>query len=273
MGAAFAATALPLGTICCPFGRHRPEIVAQAAATLAEMFPERFWLAVGTGQALNEHVTGEPWPDKPERRARLRVAAEVIRALWAGETVTRRGRGRVRVEAAKLFTRPERPPLLLGAATTPETAAWLGSWADGLLTVAAEPDALKEVVDAFRAGGGPVSRCSCSRWSATTRMRIGPGRTPAPNWPVAVLSQDQLQNLPTAEAMAAAAGTPAPADLKRLKLRVSSDLGRHRAWIEEDLGLGFERIFLYTVSGDPERFIDDFGEHVLPAVAGHEGFP
>src|SRR4051812_20316938 len=139
LGAALQATNLPMGTICCPFGRYHPAVVAQAAATLAEMFPGRFWLAVGTGQALNESITGEGWPDKAERRATLRESVDVIRALWAGETVTHRGR--VRVESARLYTRPAAPPPLFGAATTPETAEWLGSWADGLLTVSAEPEA------------------------------------------------------------------------------------------------------------------------------------
>src|SRR5439155_26095399 len=125
LGAALQATALPMGTICCPCFRYHPAVVAQAAATLAEMYPGRFWLALGTGQALNEHVTGEPWPAKPERRARVREAADVIRALWAGETVNHRGK--VSVQAARLYTRPQTPPLLLGAALTLETAEWVGS--------------------------------------------------------------------------------------------------------------------------------------------------
>src|SRR4051794_10388644 len=68
LGAALQATSLSIGTICCPVFRYHPAVIAQAAATLAEMFPDRFWLALGTGQALNEHVTGQPWPAKPERR-------------------------------------------------------------------------------------------------------------------------------------------------------------------------------------------------------------
>src|SRR3954453_11214921 len=85
LGAALEATSLPFGTICCPAFRYHPAIVAQAAATLAEMYPGRFWLALGTGQALNEHITGAPWPGKLERQARVREAAEVIRTLWSGE--------------------------------------------------------------------------------------------------------------------------------------------------------------------------------------------
>src|SRR3954454_11061193 len=97
LGAGVEAPSLQMGRISCPPFRNHPAIVAQAAATLAEMYPGRFWLALGTGQALNEHVTGRDWPPKPERQARVRDASDVIRALWAGEAVTRHGH--VRVEA------------------------------------------------------------------------------------------------------------------------------------------------------------------------------
>jgi G6PDH family F420-dependent oxidoreductase len=90
LGAAMQSSSLPFGTVCCPVFRYHPAVVAQAAATLAEMFPDRFWLALGTGQALNEHITGSGWPDKKERRAHVEEAAETIRALWAGEEVSDR---------------------------------------------------------------------------------------------------------------------------------------------------------------------------------------
>ena len=70
--------------ICCPGFRYHPAIVAQAAATLREMFPARFALAIGSGQALNERITGECWPPKDLRNARLQECAEVIRRLWSG---------------------------------------------------------------------------------------------------------------------------------------------------------------------------------------------
>src|SRR5690606_32352295 len=125
---------------------------AQAAATLAEMYPGRFWLAVGSGEALNEHIVGQPWPAKPERNARLRECVDVMRALWAGETVTHRGR--VIVEEAKLYTRPAQGPPIFGAALSEETAAWMGGWADGLITTGAPRDALASLIGAFRDGGG-----------------------------------------------------------------------------------------------------------------------
>ncbi|HEY6708269.1 MAG TPA: LLM class flavin-dependent oxidoreductase, partial [Actinomycetota bacterium] len=122
LGAALQATGLSLGVVNAPGQRYHPAIVAQAAATLSEMFPGRFWLALGSGEASNEHITGDRWPPKAERRARLGEAVEVIRALLAGETVTHHGL--VQVDRARLWTLPERPPMLVGAAISPETAAW-----------------------------------------------------------------------------------------------------------------------------------------------------
>ena len=113
---------------------------------------DRFWIAVGSGQALNEHITGDPWPRKPERNTRLKESVDVMRALWNGETVTHRGL--VVVEDAKLYTLPDRAPKIIGAAITPETAEWVGGWADGLITIVQPKDTLSEVVQAFRQGGG-----------------------------------------------------------------------------------------------------------------------
>src|SRR5918998_1447873 len=119
LGAALQATSLSFGTVTAPGARYHPAIVAQAAATVAEMFPERFWLAIGTGEALNEAITGARWPTKPERNERLMECAEVMRALWRGETVTHHGR--VNVQEARLYSLPDKPPQLFGAALTPET--------------------------------------------------------------------------------------------------------------------------------------------------------
>lgn len=152
LGAALQASSLPFGVVNAPGQRYHPAIVAQAAATLAEMFPRRVWMALGSGQLLNEHITGDAWLPKTERQARLLECVDIIRALWAGETVTHQDR--VRVSHAKLHTRPHEPPALIGAAVSAETAEWVGSWADGLITVMKPPGELSKVVDAFQRGGG-----------------------------------------------------------------------------------------------------------------------
>jgi G6PDH family F420-dependent oxidoreductase len=87
LGAALATTSLPFGAVNAPGQRYHPAIVAQAIATLGAMFPGRFWVALGSGEAMNEHITGDPWPPKEQRDARLRECVDVIRALFAGEHV------------------------------------------------------------------------------------------------------------------------------------------------------------------------------------------
>src|SRR5687767_5024181 len=152
LGAAMAATALPFGVVNAPGQRYHPAVIAQAAASLAEMFPGRLWVALGTGEYSNEHITGAAWPDKATRTRRLEECVAVLRALFAGEEVTHHGL--VTVDQARLWTLPAAPPALIGAAVSPATAGWVGGWADGLITVGQPPDALLAVVDAFRAGGG-----------------------------------------------------------------------------------------------------------------------
>ena len=93
------ATELPIGVVTAPGQRYHPAVIAQAIATLGDLFPGRFWAALGSGEALNEHVTGDPWPPKPDRDPRLPECVEVIRALLRGEEVSHDGL--VRVDRAR----------------------------------------------------------------------------------------------------------------------------------------------------------------------------
>ena len=152
LGAALQATRLPVGVISAPGYRYHPAVIAQAAATLGEMYPGRFWLALGSGEAINEAITGSYWPEKAERNERLLECVGIIRRLFAGERVTHRGR--VTVVDAKLYSRPSTPVPLFGAAITEATAGLAGRWADGLLLAGHDPDAVRPIVSAFRNAGG-----------------------------------------------------------------------------------------------------------------------
>jgi coenzyme F420-dependent glucose-6-phosphate dehydrogenase len=152
LGAAMEATRFPIGMISAPGYRYHPAVLAQAAATTQEMYEGRLWLALGSGEAINEAITGEAWPDKHERNLRLLECVDVMRALFGGETVTHRGR--VTVVEAKLYSRPETPVPLFGAAVTPRTAKLAGSWADGLLVAGHDRRIVEPLLEAFGEGGG-----------------------------------------------------------------------------------------------------------------------
>ncbi|MFT8246203.1 TIGR03885 family FMN-dependent LLM class oxidoreductase [Roseomonas sp. BN140053] len=266
LGAAMQATErLSFGAISVPGGwRYSPAVLAQAIATLGQMFPGRLpWIALGSGQAMNEAVAGQPWPEKAERNARLREGAEITRALLAGETVTHRGR--VSVVHAKVWSRPEQPTRLVGAATTEATAEWLGGWADGLLTVGTQPDKLRRIVDAFRRGGGegkPLFLKADLSWAATEAEALEQAHA---QWRFNLLGGDLNWELRTPEQFEAAARFVRPEDLHESVL-ISADPARHAAQLRECAALGFESIDLHNVGTNQRAFLDMAGRELLPAL-------
>jgi probable non-F420 flavinoid oxidoreductase len=264
LGAAMHATSRPWGVVNAPGQRYHPAIVAQAAATLSELFPGRLWVALGTGEAANEHITGEPWPPKRVRTARLRECVDVIRALLAGEVVDHDGL--VRVDRARLWTLPSQPPALIGAAGTAETARWCGGWADGLVTINQPRATLERVVAAFREGGGdgkPVRLQVHLSWAPTEEEAL---RIAHEQWRTNVFAPPLCWDLHTVEQFDEAAKHVRPEDVRESVL-VASDTRRHVAWLQELEPLGFDQVVLHHVGRDLRPFIDAFGEHVLPEVA------
>jgi probable non-F420 flavinoid oxidoreductase len=263
LGAAMQATQFEYGVVCAPGQRYHPAIIAQAAATLAEMFPGRFWLAVGSGEALNEHITGDDWPEKQVRNERLKESVDVIRALWAGETVNHDGL--VKVRDAKLYTRPPRPPKLIGAAITPETAEWMAAWVDGLITAGRDHNALRRLVEAFRAGGGngkPVMLQSAICYAPTMEQALLAAHD---QWRHALLDSSSVLNFDMPADFDEASRSTPPEKLVE-GLRISADMQQFVDWLAQDVEIGFDSIYLHHVGRDLERFIDVFSSHVLPSV-------
>ena len=263
LGAALQATRLTFGTVSAPGYRYHPAVLAQCAATLSVMYPERLWLAVGSGEALNEHIATTNWPLKRARNERLLRCANVIRGLWAGEVVTDESIG---VFEARLYDVPERPPLLVGAALTPQTAEWMGGWADALVTAAQDRGAMQDVVDAFRRGGGegkPLFLQAVISYDTTDDAAT---EAAWEQWRMLAFESSVLATLRT-PAELEAAGSFVTRDDVREKFRVSSDLARHVQWLEEDFAMGFSRVFLHDVNRAKQRtFIETFAREVLPAV-------
>jgi G6PDH family F420-dependent oxidoreductase len=236
------------------------------------MFPGRAWAALGSGEAMNEHVTGDRWPPKAERDARLLECVAVIRALLAGEEVSHDGL--VRVDRARLWTRPAHPPPLVGAAVSEATAARVGSWADGLITVHQPLDKLRRVVDAFRGSGGagrPVYLQAHLSWAPdeATALRIAHEQ-----WRTNVFGAELAWELELPAQFDAAAAFVRPEDVRRSVL-VSADTGWHAARLAELVEVtGADGLFLHHVGGDLDgqrRFIDAFAADVLPALGAAPG--
>lgn len=261
LGSAMEATSLNFGVVNAPGQRYHPAIIAQAAATLCEMYPGRFWLGQGSGQAMNETITGGRWPGKMLRNARLKECVDIIRALWSGETVT--WNGLVKVEEARLYTLPSVPPPIIGAAITAETARWMGGWADGLITISQPLEDLKRVIDAFRQGGGagkPLTlKVQLSYDSSDEKARAGAFS----QWRSNIFNSAMLSELRFPWQFEQAARFVRPEDLDRC-VHVSAEPGVHAEWIERYARLGFDLIILHNVNLEQDQFIEVFGDKVLP---------
>ncbi len=262
LGAALQATGLPFGVVNAPGQRYHPAIIAQAAGTLAAMYPGRFWVALGSGEASNEHITGGGWPRKDVRNARLRECVDILRALFAGEEVSHDGL--VTVDRARLWTLPEEPPPLIAAAVSVETARWAASWADGLITVAQSHTHLRRLVDAYRDAGGRggvnVQVHLSYASDEDTALRIAHDQ-----WRTNVFAPPLCWDIDSVEVFDEAA-KHVPAEAMRDSVLVSADPARHAAWLQEFVDLGFDAIYLHHVGQEQREFLDVFGAKVLPQV-------
>jgi probable non-F420 flavinoid oxidoreductase len=263
LGSALQATRLPMGVVTAPGQRYHPAITAQAIATLADMHPGKFWAALGSGEAVNEHITGDRWPDKATRDARLLECVAVIRALLAGEEVTHHGL--VTVDRARLWSIPSTLPGLYGAAVSEATARTVGSWADGLITVNQPADALRRVLAAFREGGGegkPALLQVHLSWAESEDEALAIAYD---QWRSNVFSSELNWNLELPEQFDVAATYVRPEDM-RSSVLVSADPSRHAAALRALVDLGFDGIYLHQVGREQDAFLDIFGAKVVPEL-------
>jgi len=264
LGAAMAITSLPFSVVCSPGQRYHPAIVAQAIATLNEMFPGRFMAALGSGEALNESITGEKWPDKTLRNQRLRECYDIVSRLLEGETVNHKGL--VVTENAKLYTLPGKKPQVICAAVSKETAHWAGSWADGLITTHRPPDELHELVNAFRTSGGhgkPVYLKVQLSYAENKQRAIEGAHE---QWRTNIFSGGLLGDLPSTAHFDEAAKMVSPDEMYKHVL-ISDKISQHIDWLTDFVKMGFTGITLHNVNREQSQFIADFGKHVLPALS------
>ena len=263
VGAIAQATGrLRLGTgVTCPLLRLHPAIVAQAAATAAAMMPGRFFLGVGSGENLNEHIVGEGWPVVEVRQQMLAEAIAVIRRLWQGEPVTHEGT-HYAVEDARLFTLPEEPPPLFVAAAGTGSAELAGRLGDGLISVGPN----EAVVEAFAGAGGSgkprIAKVAvCWAEDEATAQRIVTRIWPLPALPGALMPDlhtaerfEQAVRLASAEEVTAGFGALGP------------NPAAHLAAIREVAEAGFEQVVVHQVGPDQAGFFNFYRQEVLPRL-------
>lgn len=262
LGAALASTGLRFGTVNAPGQRYHPAVVAQAGATLAEMFPDRFWLALGSGQNMNEHITGDKWVDKPQRQARLEECVDVVRRLHRGEEVTHHGL--VEVDRARIYSLPATPPPLIGPALSRATAERAASWADGLITINLGLEETARVVDAYRDAAG----------SGTVALQIHVSLAPTFEKAQAI-ARDQWRNHALDAPLRADLATPEDFDAAGRYLPdekiaegviVTDSVAHLVSRLREYEEIGVDEIYLHHVGTDQRPFLETAEHELLPAL-------
>jgi coenzyme F420-dependent glucose-6-phosphate dehydrogenase len=260
-GIAQATQGLVLGTgVTCPTMRIHPAIIAQAAATSAAMMPGRFFLGVGTGENLNEHILGYRWPPYDLRQEMLEEAVEVIRTLWRGDTLTYRG-VYYTVENARIYTLPEQPPPILVAASGPQAAEAAGRMGDGLITTAPEA----ELLERFKAGGGTDKPCYGQLTVCWAQDEATAQRVAYEYWPTAAVRGELSQLLPTPAHFEQAVKMVRQEDVVQAII-CGPDPERHIAGVREFAEAGYDHIYIHQVGPDQEGFFRFYERDVLPKL-------
>ena len=246
--------------VTCPTVRMHPAIVAHAAATVATMMPGRFFLGVGTGENLNEHVTGEPWPAIDMRRDMLAEAIEVIRQLWQGDYQTYYG-DYYTVQQARLYTLPDQPPPLMIAASGSEIAQMAGDMGDGLISTSAN----NEVVEAFENGGGhgkPRIGMVHACWAADDAEAR---RIAHKWWPNSALKGDLGQELRLPRDFEAACALVREEDAVE-GMAYGPDPQKYVEQVQQYQQAGFDHIYFHQVGPDQEGFLQFAQRELLPRL-------
>jgi G6PDH family F420-dependent oxidoreductase len=251
---------LELGTgVTAPLIRLHPAIVAQAAATAGEMMPDRFFLGVGTGESLNEHVLGDRWPEHSVRLEMLEEAVEVIRKLWTGENVSHHGE-HYTVENAQVFTVPNDPPPIHVAAGGELTASAAAEFGDGLVGTSPEEGLIETFVDDAGEDApryGQVTVCYAED-EETAKEKAYEW------WPNGALGGELGQLLPTPKHFEQAAEMLSPDDVAEA-MALGPDPDEHVELIQEYADAGYDHVYVHGVGPDQSAFLEFYEEEVLPS--------
>jgi coenzyme F420-dependent glucose-6-phosphate dehydrogenase len=268
LGAQTSRVAFGTG-VTAPGPRYHPAILAQAAATLEAMFPGRFYLGVGAGEALNEHITGDYWPEAPIRLQRLEEGVEIIRRLMSGKVTKYQGT-HFRLESAKLYTLPTTPPPIYIASSGPINSERTGRIADGYITVGASDEKIRTLLARFEKGAREADKDPAKMpriiqlhlsWAESREAAVEQAVREWPNGGMAFPKAD-IRN---PEDFAAMAQIVRPENFEG-RVFMSPDLDAHTAHLQHYVDLGFDQVYVHNVGRNQQEFIEAFGRSVLPKL-------
>ncbi len=260
LGAISQVCSLPVTTaVTCPTIRIHPAIIAQAAGTVGQLMGGRFTLGVGSGEALNEHILGDPWPTVDRRLEMLEEAVELIRQLWSGEVVTWEGR-HYRVDHARVYNLPETPPEIYVSGFGPKAIELAARVGDGYVNTAPDAEMVRDFKD--RSGGKPAH--------AGAKVAYAP--TPDEGWehahrlwPNAGLPGELAQVLPTPEHFEQASSL-VTMDSTRDSVVAGSDPDAHLEQIEAYRQAGYDALYVANMGPHHREMIEFYGEQILPSL-------
>ncbi len=265
IGAIARATEQKVTTaVTCPTVRIHPAVIAQAAATASILLDGRFCLGVGSGEALNEHILGDRWPDADERLEMLEEAVEVIRTLWQGGVQNHQGR-HYRVERARVYDLPDDraggiPILVSGFGPKAiDLAARIG---DGFVTVGADPEAVKRFRSqcnndsALVQGGAKVCWAQDEAQARQTAYRL---------WPNDALPGELAQVLPTTQHFEQASELVTE-EMIAEATPCGPDVERHVQALQEYADAGFDELYVQQIGPEQDAFFEAYRKHVLPRL-------
>jgi G6PDH family F420-dependent oxidoreductase len=260
IGALSQACSLPVTTaVTCPTVRTHPAIIAQAAATAAQMLDGGFVLGVGTGEALNEHILGGPWPSLDVRLEMLEEAIEVIRELWTGEVVTRRGR-HYQVDTARIYTRPDEPPPIYMSAFGPKALDSATRIADGFICTQDDPAMVAEFKD--RTGGKPAQGGVKVAWAPTEDEGVDHAHR---LWSNSGLPGELAQVLPSPQHFEQASEL-VTRDATAGSIVAGPDISGHVQQLRSYVDAGYDEVYVANMGPHYLDMIEAYGREVLPEL-------
>ena len=256
-----AAPGMPVTTaVTCPTIRIHPAVIAQAAATAAVLLDGNFTFGVGSGEALNEHIFGDAWPNADERLEMLEESIEVIRLLWEGGVQSHRGR-HYRVEHARIYDLPATPTPIVVSGFGPKAIELAARIGDGFATV--QPDA--DGVDRFRSNGGEgklvqggVKVC----WGADEATALDHVKR---LWANDALPGELAQILPT-PAHFEQASELVTKEMLRESVTCGPDVDRHVETLQAYADAGFDELYVNQIGPDQDAFFIAYRDEVLPRL-------